>query len=113
MPRKVLSSAIPTVVTLAALFLVLPRGGAEATIRMTDAGGAFSFDPAEAELPAGSQLEFVNDTTRTHTADCPGCPWHTGDVQPAQSVVVVVEQPGAYSFACRYHPEMTGVLTVS
>jgi plastocyanin len=106
-------SIIPTVAALAALFIVLPKTGAGAEVTMIGDTGAWRFEPAALEVEPGARVAFVNETGATHTADCVGCPWSTGDVQPEQTRTVVFRTEGVYPFGCRYHPDlMTGTLIV-
>jgi plastocyanin len=107
------ASVIPVMAALAALFLVLPSTGADATITITGEPGAWRFEPADLRIEPGQRVVFVNESGQTHTADCVGCPWSTGDVQPAESVFVPFPEESGFTFQCRYHPEqLQGVLRV-
>ena len=99
---------------LAAVFLVLPQTGADATITVAEvAGGAWTYAPDELVIEAGQRVAFTNETETTHTADCIDCPWSTGDIQPGQTKMVVFDEDLASTFVCRYHSEvLVGSLTV-
>lgn len=107
-------SLVPAVAALAAVFIVLPQGGGDATVHMVAAGDGWGFRPATVRLEPGGRVAFVNDTGVTHTATCSGCPWDTGDVQPGQTVLLPFLDTAAYRFACDYHGGlgMTGELLV-
>lgn len=112
MPRSLKVSILPAVVALAAFFSVLPRTGADATVRMVRSGDGWRFDPAVRTVASGQRVAFVNDSTVTHTASCAGCPWDTGDVQPGQTAFITVPSGGPFRYRCRYHESirMTGEL---
>jgi len=113
MARGMRNSIIPTVAALAALFIVLPKTGAGAEVVMVGDTGAWRFEPAELRIEVGARVAFVNQTGVTHTADCVGCPWSAGDVQPEQTRTVVFRTDGAFQYGCRYHPDlMAGILIV-
>jgi plastocyanin len=108
-------AAIP-MLAFAAVFLVLPSSGAQATVHILRAGAGWKFDPAGAKLRAGQRVAFVNDTTVTHTATCDRCGWDTGDIQPGQTKFVTIEATGDDAYHCIYHGQsakMTGTLTVT
>lgn len=112
--QRILTSSIPVIAALAAFFLVLPRGGADVTVRIVPDEAVWTFAPAQAEAPAGGRVAFRNLTDVTHTADCIECPWRSGDVAPGEIVFVPVGAAGAYTYQCRYHGEvMRGELTVT
>jgi plastocyanin len=105
-------SIFPAVAALAALFIVLPQRGADATIEMVGSTGAWRFQPAgPLRVDPGDRVAFSNDSRVTHTATCVAtgdqtgaCPWDSGDVQPGQTVFVTLPDDEAlYTFACRYH----------
>ena len=104
MARALRYALMPAIAALAALFMIIPQEGAEATVTMTGDGGTFTFEPAEVRLDSGEQIAFVNDTGTTHTATCTarGC-FDSGDVQPGQTKFVTVDRAGSFDYFCRYH----------
>lgn len=115
MTRVPKGSLLPALAALAVLFIVLPRGGGDADVRMVAADAGWAFDPAQIEVSVGARVAFTNDGDVTHTATCVGCPWDTGDVQPGATAFLTFEEDARYQFFCRYHGAshgMTGVLVV-
>lgn len=98
-------SLLPVVVGAAALFAVLPQRGADATVRIIVSGSGFAYAPGAVDIEVGQRVAFVNDSKQTHTASCQGCPWTSGDIQPAQTKFVTFSEDAATTFACRYHPD--------
>lgn len=109
MARSSRSLIAPAVVALAALFIVLPRGGADAEVTIVDAGEAWAFSPASVSVEAAARVAFVNETDVTHTATCQGCPWDSGDIQPGQTAMLTFDDEVASSFFCRYHGASQGM----
>lgn len=79
------------------------------TIRIEVKGLAFS--PAQVTAHVGDTLEWVNADFVAHTATGKS---HEFDVSlPAgKSGRVVVKKPGKIDYFCRFHPNMTGQVTV-
>lgn len=103
---------VPIVIATAAFFIVLPRSGGDATVRMVGSNGSFSFEPADIEAAEGARILFVNDTDATHTVTA-----STGgfdlEIQPGDSRFLELDGAGAYDFYCRFHGSsdgMTGTL---
>jgi plastocyanin len=103
---------VPAFAAFSALFMVLPHGGGDATVRFSGAGPQWRIVPAEVRIDPGQRVAFANDTTETHTATCIGCGWDTGDVQPGQTVFITFRTAQSHAFACRYHRGEVGRLTV-
>jgi plastocyanin len=113
MGRGLRYSILPAVAALSAFFVVLPTTGADARIKIVDAGAGWAFSPATVRVEPGARIAFVNQTGVTHAADCDACPWTSGDVEPGQTRMVTFPSEIGSGFHCRYHPElMTGSLTV-
>jgi len=85
-------------------------GGAAATVQANN----FSFDPSELEVASGSELEVRNghaSTPHTFTVQDTDLDVELGG---GESEVVTIDlEPGTYGFVCRFHPQMTGTLTVT
>ncbi len=107
---------VPVVGAIAALFLVLPRTGADARVKITPAGARVTYELPPGNLAAGQRIEIRNETRATHTFTCLGCAVDSGDIQPDQSVFITVPDAGSFTFSCRYHADRLGenaTLTVS
>ena len=70
------------------------------------------FEPTDPAVAADATLNLVNEGEAAHT-------FTTDDgsideqVEPgAEASVTVSLEPGTYDFACSFHPEMTGTMTV-
>jgi len=115
MPNWIRYSLLPFAIALAALFIVLPRTGGDATIKFLGKEGSFRLSPASLTVQPGARVAFENDTKFTHTATCGTCSkdaWDTGDIQPGQTVFLTFDTAGTYTYVCRYHTSLVGQLAV-
>ena len=115
MPRWIRYSLFPAAVAFAALFIVLPASGADATIKIVSRGGPVAYSPTARTLKAGARVAFENDTRQTQTATCLNCSartaWDSGDIQPGQTVFVVLPDRSAeFIFGSRYDEGLQGRL---
>jgi plastocyanin len=96
------------IVLAAAIFSAAVSAHAE-TIRVEVKGLAFS--PAQVMAHVGDTIEWANADFVAHTATGKN---HEFDVMlPAnKSGTFVVRKPGAVAYFCRFHPNMTGTITV-
>ena len=72
----------------------------------------FTFGPAEMRVAVGTTVTFTNDDDQPHTATSAGN-FDTGAIQPGASATVTLATAGTFSYACSFHPFMTGTLTVA
>lgn len=77
------------------------------TVKVKD----FAFDPAEITVAAGDTIEWVNEDVVAHTATVKGG-WEVM-LDPGKSGTHVVEAGDTVDYYCRFHPNMTGKITVS
>ena len=76
------------------------------------------YSPVVASVPAGSRIQWNNETATTHTVthdDCltkKTCVFDSGSVAPRESYSLPLLQPGTYPYFCRLHPIMRGAITV-
>ena len=115
MPRWIRYSLFPAAVALAALFIVLPQTGADATIKIVNRGGTPAFSPSSLSVKAGARVAFENDTRQTETATCLNCSakatWDSGDIQPGQTVFVTLPAGAtAFDYASRFDEALQGRL---
>lgn len=77
----------------------------------------FAFEPATAEVSAGSTITWTNEDGVTHTvtAGSPGAAEGTFDdsLDAGASAEVTFDEPGSYPYFCAIHPTMTGEVVVS
>ena len=100
---------IGRLVLLAALTLVSPATASE-IIRVTIS--QLKFDPAKISAHVGDTIEWTSRDFVAHTATAKNKDW---DVMiPAKGVArVTLGHPGEVDYFCRFHPNMTGEITVA
>ena len=72
---------------------------------------AFSFSPQRTVVSPGDTIVWINRDIVPHTVTANGGTWESQTLEEGQSLKVVVEDSGVYSYFCEFHPHMTGVLT--
>ena len=94
------------------------------TVPETTAGGAaterfeieianFQFGPAEAVVPAGTEVVWLNNDTDVHSIISTGDLFASSSTfANGESYAVVFTEPGTYAYICGVHPFMTGTITV-
>jgi plastocyanin len=84
-------------------------GGSDIDVRADN----FSFAPADVEIEAGEDIHVKNGNAATpHTFTVDGTDIDL-ELEPMETEEAVVDlDPGTYDFFCRFHPQMTGTLTV-
>ena len=115
MPRWVRYSLFPAAVAFAALFIVLPQTGADATIKIRTVSGSASYSPATRTVKAGARVAFENDSRETQTATCLNCSartaWDSGDIQPGQTMFVTLPDAAAeFIYGSNYNQGLQGRL---
>lgn len=115
MPRWIRYSLFPAAVAFAALFIVLPQTGADATIKIVSRGGTASYSRSVLSVSAGARVAFENDTRQTQTATCITCTaktiWDSGDIQPGQTVFLTLPDVSAvFDYGSRYDDALQGRL---
>lgn len=73
----------------------------------------FAFAPAEVAVHAGATVIFVNLDLVPHTASATDDSFDTGTLRRNERKAVSFPTPGAFSYVCRFHPHMTGVVRVT
>jgi len=75
----------------------------------------FAFDPSCFTARAAQNISIVNEDSADHSFTIGGTPIDVtipaGETFNGESVSGVLE-PGTYDFFCRFHPSMTGTVTV-
>lgn len=72
----------------------------------------FAFKPAMLTIAKGSQVNFSNTSTATHTATRNGT-FDTGLIKPGKSAAVRFKQKGSFAYHCEIHPSMRGRIIVN
>ena len=95
-------------ISIAAVVLLSIQARAE-TIRVE--AKALAFSPAQVTAHVGDTVEWANADFVDHTATARNHDW---DVQlpPDSTKRVVLKKVGAIEYFCRFHPNMTGTVTV-
>ena len=70
----------------------------------------FSFSGAT-EVLVGQLIRFTNQDGSSHTATSDA--FDTGTIAGGQSVELVIDQAGTYTYFCLFHDGMTGTITVT
>ena len=94
---------------LAALTLSSPAIAGE-TIRVTI--DKLKFDPSKISAHVGDTIEWASSDFVTHTATAKNKDWDV--TVPAKGMGrVTLEYPGEVDYFCRFHPNMTGRISVT
>jgi plastocyanin len=72
---------------------------------------SISFEPKQITVHVGDTIEWVNQDIVAHTATATDRSWDV-NVLPGHSGRAVMERVGTFGYTCRYHPNMTGEVTV-
>ena len=64
------------------------------------------------EASVGQAIRFTNMDGAAHTASTSGGTFDTGTIAGGQSVDLVIDQAGTYTYFCLFHGGMTGTITV-
>lgn len=77
-----------------------------------------SYQPSEVQLAAGGAVQFTNEGSNVHSITIErggpgGTPFFDQDSNPNSTVLVPFPDGGVYYLHCKYHPDMTGNITVA
>jgi plastocyanin len=72
----------------------------------------FAFSPETVTVEAGTDLTFTNADDASHTATADGGEFDTGTLKKGDSGAITLDQPGTYTYFCRFHPFMKGTVEV-
>ncbi len=73
----------------------------------------FQFGPADAVVPVGTEVVWLNNDTDVHSIISTGDLFASSAVfDPGQSYAVTFTEPGTYAYTCGVHPFMEGTITV-
>lgn len=102
--KSVLAGLVLLGVTGAASF----RAGEAVEIKIGD----LAFAPRDVTVRLGDTVTWVNADFIDHTATDSNGAWDV-TIAAGQSATLKPTEPGVFSYICRYHPDMTGRLTVT
>jgi plastocyanin len=72
----------------------------------------FKYAPATVTVDAGTQLTWTNSDEAAHTATADDGSFDTGDLDRGDSKGVLLDEPGTYTYFCRFHPFMKATVEV-
>ncbi len=70
----------------------------------------FSFEPASLSIPVGGNVIWTNDGSAPHTVT--GDFADSGVIDPGATFTHAFDAEGVFPYACAFHPDMTGQITV-
>lgn len=88
---------------------VLANAATTHTVTITN----FSFTPATLTVAAGDTVVFTNEDRAPHTATADNGSFDTGNLRRGDSASITFASAGSLSYACRFHPNMKGTISVS
>ena len=101
--------SVGTLALLAALALNLPAIASETVRVMVD---KLWFDPPKISAHVGDTIEWASSDFVVHTATARNEDWDV--TVPANGMGrVTLEHPGEVDYFCRFHPNMTGRISVT
>ena len=72
----------------------------------------FKFVPESVAVKAGAELTWTNSDDAPHTATADDSSFDTGDLDRGDSKTIVFDEPGTFSYYCRFHPFMKATVEV-
>ena len=70
------------------------------------------FAPVEVHAKVGDTVQWVNKDALAHTATAKNGDWNV-TIGPNKTAAMVVKKAGAVDYFCKFHPNMTGRVTVA
>lgn len=110
--RTVVLLALTATLALSALGGgIVAAAGAGTTKTPVVINEEFKYRPGTFHVKAGTKVDFLNESSYTHTATDKGV-FDTGKIKPGASKLVTLKKKGTYVFHCLIHPFMTGKVIV-
>jgi plastocyanin len=72
----------------------------------------FKFVPESVTVEAGAELTWTNSDDAPHTATADDSSFDTGDLDQGDSKAITFDEPGTFSYYCRFHPFMKATVEV-
>ena len=72
----------------------------------------FVFAPEEITVPAGTTVTFTNQDTAPHTATADDSSFDTEELGKSDSAEETFDEPGTFTYYCRFHVFMKGSVVV-
>ena len=93
-----------------ALAVALPFAAAAATHTVTIEG--MKFVPETVTVKKGDRIVWKNRDLVPHTATAASGTFDSGKIEAQNSWKFTIRTSGRFSYACAYHPTMTGLVAV-
>jgi len=74
---------------------------------------SFAFVPADITIAAGDSITFTNEDGAPHTATDDNGAFDTDRLNKGQAATLTFASAGAFSYFCKFHPNMKGTITIS
>ncbi|MDQ3730115.1 MAG: cupredoxin domain-containing protein [Actinomycetota bacterium] len=92
-------------------------GGETTPADSTESGDAveiveFDYAPKEIAVPTGTTVTFTNQDTAPHTATADDSSFDTESLSKGDSAEETFDEPGTYTYYCRFHVFMKGSVVV-
>jgi plastocyanin len=72
----------------------------------------FDYDPKAVTVQAGTTVTWANSDEAAHTATADDGSFDTGTLEKGDSKAVSLDEPGTYTYYCRFHAFMTATVEV-
>ena len=72
----------------------------------------FKYDPETVTVDAGTEVTWTNSDDAAHTATAGDSSFDTGDLDQGDSNSVTFDEPGTFTYYCRFHPFMKATVEV-
>ena len=70
------------------------------------------YDPESVTVDAGTEVTWTNSDDAAHTATADDSSFDTGDLDQGDSNSVTFDEPGTFTYYCRFHPFMKATVEV-
>jgi plastocyanin len=71
-----------------------------------------AFDPSPVNLPIGSSVTWINNDAVLHTATSFDGSFDSGIIPPGGNFTHTFSKMGYYTYYCRLHPNMNGIIAI-
>lgn len=82
--------------------------GSTATVEIVE----FAYAPETVAVDAGTEINWANSDGAPHTATADDGSFDTGTLKRDDEAAVSLDEPGTYTYYCRFHAFMNGTIEV-
>jgi plastocyanin len=72
----------------------------------------FLYEPEALTVEAGTKVTWANSDRAPHTATADDSSFDTGTLDKGDSASITFDEPGSFSYTCRFHAFMNGTVEV-